>query len=308
MTGTTYQDTSVSAQTTYYYVVRAVNATETGGASAEASATPPAPHVAFTDQDIGSPQQAGSLQYATGSGIYTVKGGGAGHRGSSDSFNFACTSLSGNGFILARVTSIQNTSATAEAGVMFRDSTAANAAMAMLAVTPGSGLYFETRTQRRRLNQRPACLRPRHAHLAPTLPRGKRVHGVLFHVHGERPQCRKLGTSRLGRYDFIISGRGRRGAGGYGGQRFGVEHQHVFRRERGFDSCSGGVGDAGRKRPDRASYVDQLAFQFNKPMTLTVAVPMTLTDLGTQGNLNEPVTLTAGQFHGARCPARGPRS
>ena len=54
---------------------------------------------------------------------------------------------SGNGSIVAQVTSVQYTSPAAKAGVMFRDSTtAANAAMAMLAVTPGSGLMFETRT------------------------------------------------------------------------------------------------------------------------------------------------------------------
>ena len=31
------------------------------------------------------------------------------------------------------------------------------------------------------------------------------------------------------------------------------------------------------------SYVDQLTFQFNKPVTSTTAVPMTLTDFGTRG-------------------------
>ena len=147
MTGTDYRDLSVTGQTTYYYVVQAVNATGIGAASAEAMATTPPPPVTFTqNSDIGVTQQAGSEQYAAGSGVYTVSGGGGDIRGSSDSFHFDALSLSGDGSIVAQVTSVQNTSSAAKAGIMFRDSTAANAMMAMLAVTPGAGLLFETRT------------------------------------------------------------------------------------------------------------------------------------------------------------------
>ena len=53
------------------------------------------------------------------------------------------------------------------------------------------------------------------------------------------------------------------------------------------------------------SYVDQLTFQFTKPVTSTATVPMTLTDLGTQGNLNEPVTLTPGEFQWSTVPGTG---
>ena len=147
VTGTTYQDLSVSGQTTYFYVVQAVNATGVGAASAEATATTPPPAVTFTQNlDIGAPQQAGSEQYAAGSGVYTVAGGGGDIWGNSDSFHFDGLSLSGDGSIVAQVTSVQDTSPAAKAGLMFRDSTAANAMMAMLAVTPGAGLMFETRT------------------------------------------------------------------------------------------------------------------------------------------------------------------
>ena len=147
MTGTTYQDLSVSGQTTYYYVVQAVNATGVGAVSAEATATTPPPAVTFTQNlDIGTPQQAGSMQYAAGSGVYTVAGGGADIWGNSDSFHLDGLVLSGNASIQAQVTSVQDTSYAAKAGLMFRDSTSANAMMAMLAVTPGAGLMFETRT------------------------------------------------------------------------------------------------------------------------------------------------------------------
>ena len=53
------------------------------------------------------------------------------------------------------------------------------------------------------------------------------------------------------------------------------------------------------------SYVDQLTIQFNKPVTSTSSVPMTLTDFGTQGNLDEPVTLTASQFAWTTVPGSG---
>ncbi len=53
------------------------------------------------------------------------------------------------------------------------------------------------------------------------------------------------------------------------------------------------------------SYVDQLTFEFNKPMISTAAVPMTLTDFGTQGNLDQPVTLTASQFQWVTVPGTG---
>ena len=75
LTGTSYDDKSVAGQTAYYYVVRPVDATGIGAASAKASATTPGPEYNFAhDQDIVAPLQAGSLAYA--SGTYTVKGGG----------------------------------------------------------------------------------------------------------------------------------------------------------------------------------------------------------------------------------------
>ena len=53
------------------------------------------------------------------------------------------------------------------------------------------------------------------------------------------------------------------------------------------------------------SYVDQLTFQFNKPMISTASVPMTLTYLGTQENVDEPVAVTAGQFQWSTVPGTG---
>ncbi|HUC77187.1 MAG TPA: hypothetical protein VMS04_17935, partial [Vicinamibacterales bacterium] len=52
----------------------------------------------------------------------------------------------GDGQIVARVASIQNTNGWAKAGVMIRNDLTASAMHAALVVTPGNGVAFETRT------------------------------------------------------------------------------------------------------------------------------------------------------------------
>ena len=60
----------------------------------------------WTDADIGSPTQTG---YATDTnGGWTVAGGGADIWGTSDHFNYASTTVNGDGNIIAKVTSLQN--------------------------------------------------------------------------------------------------------------------------------------------------------------------------------------------------------
>jgi hypothetical protein len=93
-----------------------------------------------SDQDIGSPAQAGSAAYSNGS--YTVVAGGTGVGGSSDQFHFAYEPFTGDGSIIARVTSLTNTSSAAQAGVMFRNSTAANAACAEVFLMPATEAEF----------------------------------------------------------------------------------------------------------------------------------------------------------------------
>ena len=96
--------------------------------------------------DIGSPSPTGSGSYNSSSDTYTVAGGGADIWGNSDQFHFLSQSFSGNGTIIARVESVQNTNASAKGGVMFRDSTAANAAYAFAWVKPNGNVVFETRS------------------------------------------------------------------------------------------------------------------------------------------------------------------
>jgi hypothetical protein len=98
----------------------------------------------WSNSDIGATGAAGSST-ASG-GVYTVKGSGAGVTGTSDAFQFAYQQLTGNGTIIARVTAAQATSGAALAGVMFRDTLAANARTASVMFTSAGAAVFGRRT------------------------------------------------------------------------------------------------------------------------------------------------------------------
>jgi Bacterial Ig domain/Domain of unknown function DUF11 len=98
----------------------------------------------WASRDIGSPGLAGSA-WAAGS-VFTVKGSGSDIWDTSDSFHFAWRTMTGDGEIRARVIGVQNTNAWAKAGVMMRESLAANSRYATMVVTPGSGTGFQRRT------------------------------------------------------------------------------------------------------------------------------------------------------------------
>jgi len=132
------------------YTSATVNATAYDALGFAASALPetvsivtvPSP---WTDSDIGSPALAGSAYYNSTTGTWTVSGSGSDIQYTSDQFNFASETLSGDGSISAEVDSITNTSGWAKSGVMFRDSTDPGAAYAAVFVTPGNGVNFQWR-------------------------------------------------------------------------------------------------------------------------------------------------------------------
>jgi glucose/arabinose dehydrogenase/regulation of enolase protein 1 (concanavalin A-like superfamily) len=92
--------------------------------------------------DVGGPAVSGSSSYA--GGVFTVKGGGNDIWGSADQFQFVHQSLTGDGEIVAHVTGQTSTDPWAKAGVMIKQSTAAGAPYALLAVTPGNGVNFQS--------------------------------------------------------------------------------------------------------------------------------------------------------------------
>jgi len=97
----------------------------------------------WNDTDIGMPGLAGSASFSNG--VFTVNGSGTDIWSSSDSFNYASESLTGDVTITARVASQQNTSAWAKSGVMIRETTAANAAYVFVFVTPSNGVNMQYR-------------------------------------------------------------------------------------------------------------------------------------------------------------------
>jgi hypothetical protein len=102
---------------------------------------------AYIDSDIGSPARAGSMQAASPAGTYTIAGGGSGVTAMSDQFNFASQSWSGaSGYEFARVVNQSAIASTSEAGVMFRNSSAANSIFAATFLTPGNGVEFMYRS------------------------------------------------------------------------------------------------------------------------------------------------------------------
>jgi regulation of enolase protein 1 (concanavalin A-like superfamily) len=144
---TSYAPGTLTAATTYFWrIVAHNNAGATTGpvwsftTSNGATGGLPTP---WLNQDVGNTVQAGSASFA--SGTFTVQGAGADIWGTSDAFQFVYQSLAGDGEIVARVTSIQNTNSYAKAGVMIRESLAPNAAHVMLDVNPTNNVEFETR-------------------------------------------------------------------------------------------------------------------------------------------------------------------
>jgi len=97
----------------------------------------------LTATDIGGALPAGSSTQS--GGVWTVVGGGTDIWGSADSFHFAHQNLNGDGEIVARVTGVQATHPWAKAGVMIRETTAANSRHALVAVTAGRGVAFQRR-------------------------------------------------------------------------------------------------------------------------------------------------------------------
>jgi hypothetical protein len=87
----------------------------------------------FSSADIGGATPAGNAAYANG--LWTVRGAGAEIWGSNDSCHFTYKAIRGNGAIIAKVESLENTSPSAKAGVMMRTSLEPGAPRAWMGIT-----------------------------------------------------------------------------------------------------------------------------------------------------------------------------
>src|SRR5580704_12237398 len=100
----------------------------------------------WIDEDIGSPQQAGSASYIGGS--WTVAGGGSDIWNTADQFHLDSETVSGDGTIIAKVLTLQNTdpgSGWSKAGLMFRSDNSPGAVNVATVATPRNGVRFQWR-------------------------------------------------------------------------------------------------------------------------------------------------------------------
>jgi len=101
----------------------------------------------WSDLDIGSPAHSGSASFANN--VWTVAGGGADIWNASDQFNFASESFSGDGTVIAKVLTLQNTdpaSGWSKAGVMLRNDASPGAVNAAVVATISNGVSFQWRS------------------------------------------------------------------------------------------------------------------------------------------------------------------
>jgi endonuclease/exonuclease/phosphatase family metal-dependent hydrolase len=119
--------------------VAALCALLVSGAAASAQTVP-----SSWTADVGA---VGATGFATGSsGNFAVHGAGADVWGTSDAFRIVYAKLSGDGYVVAQVASVENVNAWTKAGVMMRESLAANSRHAFMLVSPEKGLAFQRRT------------------------------------------------------------------------------------------------------------------------------------------------------------------
>jgi regulation of enolase protein 1 (concanavalin A-like superfamily) len=98
----------------------------------------------WSNQDVGAVGLAGNA--GESAGAFTLEGSGADVWGTADQFHYAYRTLTGDGEIVARVATVENTHAWAKAGVMMRDSLDAASSQAFMLVSAGKGLAFQRRT------------------------------------------------------------------------------------------------------------------------------------------------------------------
>lgn len=98
----------------------------------------------WSSQDIGTVAAAGNA--SASNGTFTIEGSGDDIWASADEFHYVYKSLSGDGEVIARVETQENTDGWAKAGVMIRESLTAGSKNAATVMTPANGAAFQVRT------------------------------------------------------------------------------------------------------------------------------------------------------------------
>ena len=99
----------------------------------------------WLDQDIGAVGIAGYTSFDAAASTYTIAGAGADVWGAADAFHFMYQPMTGDGRIVARVTSVQNTNAWAKAGVMIRETLDPGSVHVFMLESFSKGLAYQRR-------------------------------------------------------------------------------------------------------------------------------------------------------------------
>ena len=137
ISATSFTDPSPTSGATNSYRIISHAGTYTSQPSAELGFVYSPLPTGWIQQDIGSVGLAGSTTYLDTT--FTLKGSGADIEGAADGCHFVSQILSGDFVITARLASMDNTDYRAKAGLMVRETIAANAKYVALLVTPQGG-------------------------------------------------------------------------------------------------------------------------------------------------------------------------
>src|SRR5438477_5668105 len=98
----------------------------------------------WSDQDIGAVGITGRGSFFAGT--FIERGSGADIGGSADAFHYIYQPLNGDGKIIARIATQENSDPSAKAGVMIRQTLTAGSKYAAVVITPSTGIIFQRRT------------------------------------------------------------------------------------------------------------------------------------------------------------------
>lgn len=140
---TRYLVTGLKPETSYTFVVVAINNAGVSQLTVASASTRPAPTNDWESSDIGLVGVAGKT--VQNGDKFTVTGSGDDIWGTQDAFHFHSRSLTGDGEIHARVTALDNTNGWAKAGVMIRASADPGAPYVFIYVNPDFTVAWQHR-------------------------------------------------------------------------------------------------------------------------------------------------------------------
>ena len=144
-TGNSYGVVGLELATKYYWRIDGINDWGTTEGTVWEFTTQVVPTLpeGWASLDIGKVGISGDDDFESNS--FIISASGTGIEGNSDQFRFIYHELSGNGEIIARVVSVDNTSSTAMAGVMIREKLDSTSSNGTSALTPANGIKAKWR-------------------------------------------------------------------------------------------------------------------------------------------------------------------